>query len=139
MLYLLSQCFDHFYIHKPSTSRTLNSEVYFVGISFRLREDIIAQLETVLYDWSEARMEEYLTPIPESFYLDVLYASHSIYERQLHTIVEMVRTVTDLHASGVPADHTHVKHTALYKKEQAVLRQWRHEYYIPYLGKEHSL
>ena len=139
LLYLVSQCFQEFYIHKPEPSRPGNSEVYLIGKHYLLREDIITQLETKLFLWTPADVHQYMTLIPESFYLDVLFASYSIYTQQMKYMEEMIHTVRALHQSGASADYHKVKYTRLFSIEQSRFREWKRLYHVPYLAREHSL
>jgi hypothetical protein len=139
LLYLMSQCFEEFYITKPETSRPLNSEVYVVGKRFRIREDIVTQLEEILFSWKEEYMDNYIVPVPEDFYLSVWMASHRIFGRQIEYITSMIDTVGHHFSQGLKPDFFSVQHYPLCKKEQERLRTWVQRYPIPPLGKEYSL
>jgi hypothetical protein len=131
LIYLTSLCFDEFFIYKPETSRTGNSEVYLVGKGFRANEDIIQLFSHKLETWTADYMNEYMVPIPEDAYLKLFYALHRIYSTQIQFIEAMVTTVRRLFHAGKPSTFFHVSKTALWRDEQKRLKEWEQRYPIP--------
>ena len=86
LLYLLTTVFDECYICKPMTSRPGNSELYIVGKGYKHDSIVVKRLEDVLYQWTEAKMDECLVPIPDTFYMDIVYDLYAIYGRQIQFI-----------------------------------------------------
>jgi hypothetical protein len=139
LMYLTSQCFSDFYIYKPETSRSANSEVYIIGKGFIIRNEIIAQLMQVLTSWTGDYMKVYMTPVPEDFYLTIFLALHRIYQRQIKYITHNIQTTKTLYESGAPADFQHVRTTYFWKTEQQRLVEWKKRLAIPYLNEKNAL
>lgn len=137
LIYLVSQCFHEFYIYKPETSRAANSEVYLVGKGFKKNKEIISTLLDTLSSWNPEKMNSYLVPVPEDFYLTIFLALHRIYNRQMHYIQQNINTARDMFPT--PAQFHHVKHHPFFKSEQQRLFQWKNKFDIPYLDKRYAL
>jgi len=43
-------------------------------------------LEKMLYNWDRRFMDDWIVPVPKTFYLHVVYASYYIYNRQMYFI-----------------------------------------------------
>ena len=97
LFYLTSLCFTTFYIHKPETSRPHNSEVYLIGKGFKVNEDVISKLMHVLANWAPNSINEYIVPVPEDFYLNIIRASYYIYERQIQFINRQIKNIKYLY------------------------------------------
>ena len=133
LMYLVSQCFEWFYIHKPQTSRPANSEVYVIGKGFRHTketEEITALLMEHLTTWNSDKMDTYMVPVPESFYLTVYTALHQIYQRQINYIRQNIKSVSELYTTG-PAQFHHVRTHPFYQSEQQRLQAWKKKFNIP--------
>jgi 23S rRNA U2552 (ribose-2'-O)-methylase RlmE/FtsJ len=133
LLYLTSLCFSEFYIYKPETSRAANSEVYIIGKGFMIKEDIITQLTETLETWSNDKMNTYLVPVPEDFYLTIFWSLHRIYQRQIYYIQQYIHVVKTLYEQGYTAEFHNVRRMHFFKNEQDRLRIWKNKFSIPFL------
>lgn len=128
ILYLTSLCFTEFFIYKPETSRPRNSEVYVIGKGFVYNESVVVRLTKFLKrwrkeQWAEARMNEYLVPIPEDFYLNLVLSLNNIYRRQIEYIQRHVETAHALYGT-----QKRIEDTFFYKSEQERGRRWKQQF-----------
>jgi hypothetical protein len=137
LLYLLMDVFEELYISKPMTSRPGNSEVYLVGKGYHANQAITARLESVLATWNQESVHHYVTPLPSSFYDQLVAASEHIYKRQIHYIQSHVKRVSDLYTTQCESTSK-----AIQKRLPAVIRdghrmtnEWYQRYPIPVLKK----
>jgi len=86
LLYLMTTVFGEFSISKPMTSRPGNSEIYLIGKFYKEDVNVTKMLEKMLYNWDRRFMDDWIVPVPKTFYLHVVYASYYIYNRQMYFI-----------------------------------------------------
>lgn len=137
LIYMVSQCFNEFHIYKPETSRAANSEVYVIGKGFKIEKEIISTLLETLSSWNPEKMNSYLVPVPEDFYLTIFLSLHRIYQRQIYYIQQNIKTAEDMYPT--PATFDQVKHHPFFKSEQQRLYQWKKKFDIPFLDKRYAL
>jgi len=125
LLYLLTYVFKEFSICKPMTSRPGNSEIYLVGKYYEEDVGITRQLEYLLYSWDEKKMDDWIVPIPQSFYCKLIFASYYIYERQIHFI--------DKNVELAKREYAHKKDrevTSEIKLRDRIVTNWLNKYPI---------
>jgi cap2 methyltransferase len=137
LLYLLMDVFEELYISKPTTSRPGNSEVYLVGKGYHANQALTTRLESVLATWNQESVHHYLTPLPSSFYDQLVSASEHIYKRQMTYIQTILKHVTHLYHTKC---ESHFK--AIQSRLPTVIRdghrltnEWYQRYSIPLLKK----
>jgi hypothetical protein len=115
--------------------------VYVIGKVFRLNkktEEITALLMEHLTTWNSYKMDTYMVPVPESFYLTVYTALYHIYQRQINYIRQNINAVSELYTTG-PAQFYHVRTHPFYQSEQQRLQEWKKKFNIPIIRECDSL
>jgi hypothetical protein len=104
LLYLLSYCFNHVYITKPSSSKQANSEVYIVCVDFlnNLNSEQMNQLKTYLtwIRFLNIPKKDMVLPaifrdidVDEDWFSELIKFNKDLTERQIKELDEMVEIV----------------------------------------------
>ena len=147
LLYLLTTVFREFSISKPMTSRPGNSEIYLVGKFYKEDVNVTRILEKILYNWDQKYMDEWIVPVPKTFYLQLVYASYYIYDRQMYFINKNTELATYEYEKGVklspifdifkrPKNDKTLKEITL---RQEIVNEWKRKYQIGPIDKRDQL
>ena len=148
LLYLLTSVFDQFTISKPMTSRPANAEIYLVGKGYRNNEDVTAKLEELLFNWNIQKMNDWIVPIPQDFYLEIVYSLYYLYQRQSYFVeknLEFVKheysfstrppRITDIFARKGTSDKNYKE----FSLRQKMVEEWKRKYPITPIREEDKL
>ena len=137
LLYVLMEVFEELYISKPMTSRPGNSEVYLVGKGYHSNQALTTRLESVLATWNQESVNHYVTPLPSSFYDQLVAASDHIYKRQIKYIQTQIQHVNDLYHSKCDSHFKAIQSRlpTVIRDGHRITNQWYQRYSIPVLKK----
>ena len=149
LLYLLSSVFDQFTISKPMTSRPANAEIYLIGKGYRKNEEVTRKLEELLFDWNIEKMMDWIVPIPQYFYLDLVYALYVLYQRQTIFVEKNLEftkheyALNSNHAPGIKdifaRKGTDDKNYTEFLMRQQMVNEWKRKYPILKIREEDKL
>lgn len=90
-LYLLSVCFEKFYIIKPTKSRQVNGEKYCVGTNFTFNQEVYDILVSVYENFDPDNIPWELVKVPEYFKDRLRRFSVETVDKQLHAFREILK------------------------------------------------
>lgn len=85
LLHVLSACFEHVFLHKPITSKVANSEVYVIGMGFRMdqRQHVVERIKEWLLTFDESTTPFMpLCDVPDSAEQRLVHIATVLYSRQ---------------------------------------------------------
>jgi hypothetical protein len=130
------------------TSRPANAEIYLVGKGYHNNEEVTLKLEELLFNWNIQKMNDWIVPIPQDFYLEIVYGLYYLYQRQTYFVeknLEFVKheyslstrppKITDIFARKGTSDKNYKE----FSLRQKMVEEWKRKYPITPIREEDKL